>query len=486
MKLKLNCTRTLNTPAAPAPHLPQERDPAIVQADTARSLPAEGGAASGRSRGSGARAATAVEGYVPRAINSQRSRRERRVRWSDELEEEEEEAATTGGSSSPASAQQQQQQPEPEQQAAPPASPLEGRPIAPAATSSAATSGSSSAPAVHPAAHPAAATPAGASGAAPVLVFDVEDPAGPLEAGATGLATQMGRLRVADAAALTPDAAAIAAATAFAAQLPSRQQPAPRSPSPTTARSPSSTLAARAERSPPTSSIQIRGRGGSGSSGMVRSGSSEMHASPSPLVLPPEWREVPQFYAHSPMGSSNSLAGSLASPGGSSGNLSALAAVGSPPPRTTRPAVSSPPGLPRGPSGPSSQRGAAAANGGTRLGASPAAPAAPTAGLGSAAAAPAEPAQWQQQGEQQQQPASAGSDSQPAAAAAAAEEPLLTKRQAAQLRSAFPPLSGVLPPELQAVLGSDSESEAAESDWTRSDDEEQLVIPSRCGLIDLT
>jgi hypothetical protein len=60
--------------------------------------------------------------------------------------------------------------------------------------------------------------------------------------------------------------------------------------------------------------------------------------------------------------------------------------------------------------------------------------------------------------------------------AASAEQPILTKRQAEQLQCAFPPLAAVLPPELQAVLASDSEteSETADSeDWMRSDEEEE-------------
>jgi hypothetical protein len=60
-------------------------------------------------------------------------------------------------------------------------------------------------------------------------------------------------------------------------------------------------------------------------------------------------------------------------------------------------------------------------------------------------------------------------------AAPADQQPGLTKRQAEQLQLAFPPLSAVLPPELQAALASDTESEAAESeDWMQSDEDDDL------------
>ena len=392
----------------------QERDLSIVEAETTRNLPTEGQApAAAAAARRSAKAAVAVEGYVPRAINSQR---QRRVRWSDELEESSE-------GPSPERRSPERQATITEQPAAEPASEV-----------------AAGAAAAAPAAPAKQQGPAGASGS--VLVFEVEDPKGPLEAG--GLSARMGRLRVADTSEL-PSSAATSAAGSSATEVRSNT----RSPSPggSSHSSPSPT------RSPVSSSIDIQRR---------------------EFVVPPEWRDAPQFYAHSPVGSSSSLAGSLSSPYGSNNNLAAIAGVSSPP---KRPQVSSPPGLPRPPN-----RGTSA--GTSRLGAAqPLQQAASSSSsqTGGQGQPTTEAGQQQQVQPQPQQPQPQPQPQQQQAA----EVPALTRRQAEQLQRAFPGLSATLPAELQAMLASDSEADSGAeeeeggSDWMNSDDEQG----ARCVLL---
>lgn len=402
----------------------KERDPSIVAADTARSLPP----ASVRSL----MAATAVEGYVPRAMSSHMQQAkhglrqpQRRVRWSDEVDAEE-----------PGDEERQRDQPQqaPEQQAAElrqqaaellpqQASPSQqpqqtsagGEPQQASAGQVLSVSGQADAingRAALADMPPAAGSPAAAS-AGSVFVFDVEEPTGPLETSKVGLAAQFGRLRVADPADLPGTIAPSSSASAGTRAQPSRSACVPSS---------------------RTGDIENQGR-------------DRGVGSPSTWTVPPEWRAAPQFYAHSPVGSSSSLAGSVSSPAGSSNSLALAAAAGSPPAvskmrqAAARPSPG-PPGLPRSPQSISVVASNSTSNG---LATQPCNQA--PAGLPEGDAPEEE--------EQQQQP-------------------MLTKRQAEQLQLAFPPLSAALPPELQAALASDSEteSEVDSENWMRSDDEE--------------
>ena len=401
----------------------QERDLSIVEEETTRNLPTEGQApAAADAARRSAKAAVAVEGYVPRAINSQR---QRRVRWSDELEESSEGPSPERRS--------------PERHAATTEQPAAEQPAGqPQQSAREMAAGAAAATPVAPAQQQG---PAGASGS--VLVFEVEDPKGPLEAG--GLSAQMGRLRVADTSEL-PGSAAGSAAGSSAAEVRSST----RSPSP----GGSSHSSPSPSRSPVSSSIDI-----------------QRHE----FVVPPEWRDAPQFYAHSPVGSSSSLAGSLSSPYGSNNNLAAIAGVSSPP---KRPQVSSPPGLPRPPS-----RGTSTGTA-SRLGAAQplqqAASSSSSSQTGGQGQPTTEAGQQQQVQPQPQQPQPQPQPQQQQAA----EVPALTRRQAEQLQRAFPGLSATLPPELQAMLASDSEAESGAeeeegSDWMNSDDEQG----ARCVLL---
>jgi hypothetical protein len=429
---------------------PQERDASMVAADTARSLSTAGAAASGSSGGrsrsrSNSQAASAVEGYVPRAANPQQhgasssgqeqqqaQQQHRRVRFSDESEQ--------GPAEWQQQQQLQQQQPQQHGTAASLASPAASSSIG---TATAGVLSSAAPPRSHSSRSPSAAPAAPAAaphngGAAPVaapagsvLVFELEDPKGPLDAGKNGLTAQLGRLRVADSMDLPTAAAAVAA----------------------TAASTSRTAAITAASNTPSSSTPMQGI-------PIKGRPTVAIGVGGGAVATRELREVPQFYAHSPVGSSSNLSGSLAaaasSPPRAGGGRGAPARL-----------VQSPPGLPRGPSSSASP-----------------------SGISSQAAAPAAEHRAAQQQQQQQPPAAeeARPDSssvlepppqqqqqQDEAAPADQQQPGLTKRQAEQLQVAFPPLFAVLPPELQAALASDTESEAAESeDWMESDEDDDL------------
>lgn len=394
----------------------QERDPSVVAAETAQRLPPDSPATSARGKGP---AATAVEGYVPRSVHSRQKasgrQRQRRVRWSDEVEDND-------GAEQPAAEAQLQRRQDPEQPAKQ-LSPAEaaGQEAAAAAALEGAAAGTAAPPAGPAPAQQGGAeqqvSGSGAPASTPVLVFEVEEPSSTLEAGKAGLEAQFGRLRVADAASL-PAAAAAAGASATTT---------------------GSQANGSASSSGASSSIDIHRPGSSASGGGC--------------AVPPEWREAPQFYAHSPVGSSNSLA-SWASPGANGNTLAAAAS--SPPAKasgSTCRLSTPPPGLPRPPSVSSSRQ--------QRLRQQ-------QQSAGSQEAGPA--AQDQEQHAQQAQQV------------ARADQPVLTKRQAEQLQRAFPPLAAALPPELQAVLASDSEtdSEAADSeDWMRSDDDEDAELGAR-------
>lgn len=391
----------------------KERDPSVVAAETAQRLPPDSPATSARGKGP---AATAVEGYVPRSVHSRQKasgrQRQRRVRWSDEVEDND-------GAEQPAAEAQLQRRQDPEQPAKQ-LSPAEaaGQEAAAAAALEGAAAGTAAPPAGPAPAQQGGAeqqvSGSGAPASTPVLVFEVEEPSSTLEAGKAGLEAQFGRLRVADAASL-PAAAAAAGASATTT---------------------GSQANGSASSSGASSSIDIHRPGSSASGGGC--------------AVPPEWREAPQFYAHSPVGSSNSLA-SWASPGANGNTLAAAAS--SPPAKasgSTCRLSTPPPGLPRPPSVSSSRQ--------QRLRQQ-------QQSAGSQEAGPA--AQDQEQHAQQAQQV------------ARADQPVLTKRQAEQLQRAFPPLAAALPPELQAVLASDSEtdSEAADSeDWMRSDDDEDAEL----------
>ncbi|KAL4423828.1 hypothetical protein ABPG75_001129 [Micractinium tetrahymenae] len=399
----------------------KERDPSMVAAATARSLPADARPASARGKGP---SATAVEGYVPRSIHSRQKapgrERQRRVRWRDEVEDGED--AATEDLQRPAAAALQQEEPEQQGEQQQPLPEAQEPEPAAARDADADADASHSAPA-HPLPTAGQQDAAASSTLAstPVLFFEVEEPSSTLEAGQAGLESQFGRLRVADAASLPIPTAA----TTTAAAVGSRAN-------------------GSAASSSPSSSIDIQRPGTSGGGGG--------------WSVPPEWREAPQFYAHSPVGSSSSLA-SWASPGGGANTLAAAAS--SPPPKGSsngaRPSPA-PPGLPRPPSVSSGRQQQLRRQQQQQAASLEVQP----------AAQDREEQQQQQQQEQAQQ--------------AAPEQPFLTKRQAEQLQRAFPPLSAALPPELQAVLASDSEteSEAADSeDWMRSDDEDaELGISS--------
>ncbi|EFN52325.1 hypothetical protein CHLNCDRAFT_139124 [Chlorella variabilis] len=414
----------------------KEREPSIVAAETARGLQP--------GRGGSSKAAAAVEGYVPRAGSTPRQR-QRRVRFTDDTEASEAAAkgerkenakeggrqtAAAGGAGSPANAT-----------AADSASANGGSGSGSNAGCSdadsasqppAAAAGGASSSAAGSAALPASggSSPGPQTQASPgsVLVFEVEQNAkSTLGQGSKGLAAQFGRLYVAD-----------------AAQLPAAV--APPQPQPRAA-------AAAAGPSPPrplpnhntsSTSIDIQQRGLGNSSGGASA------------AVPREWREVPQFYAHSPVGSSSSLAGSFASPGSSSGNLAAMAAASPPQAHMPRRRLSSPPpGLPRAPS--------------SRLSSQPAQ---------QQQQPPSTPDRDQPRGREASLDGSsslqAGQAPEQEQAAPTAQQAGLTKRQAEQLQHAFPQLSAALPPELQAALASDSEtdSEAADSEgWMESEEE---------------
>ncbi|PSC70503.1 hypothetical protein C2E20_5962 [Micractinium conductrix] len=447
----------------------KERDASMVAAETARGLTAEGASGS-----RGGKAAAAVEGYVPRAAAAQqkeaaRQQRQRRVRWSDDVEEAEEQRAQERRDEQQqpelqAQAQPPPQQPEPQAQAQPPQQqrqqqqqPARAQQVAaapppapqtqpqqqehplgqPQPVQQAQAAGGRPAPSPSPlevAAESAAVLPPGSSS---IIVFDVEEPRSPLDATQAGLEARFGRLRVMDSLELA-GAAATAAAAVRAAGAPAASPAAPAAALVRTA----AAAVSPARPAASSSGIDIQRQG----PGAGRAGT---------WALPPEWREAPQFYAHSPVGTSSNLAGSLTSPGGSNSNLSALAAAACSPPRSRGPARigPGPPGLPRPPAS-----GAMA----TQRSLSPAAAERPASGAGRGSAASA--------GSMQQLPNGQ------APAKQAHEPPALTRRQAEQLQRAFPPLSAVLPPELQAALASDSEteSEAAESeDWMCSDDDEE-------------
>lgn len=378
----------------------------MVAAETARSMPPDGRPAAARGQ---AASATAVEGYVPRAAHSRQKaagrQGQRRVRWSDEVEDEEAGAAEAEPLASDAQQQCQLEAQHPAGELQPGKEQGQGAAAAPPLQA---------APA-HDVDTPQVASGGGAPASNPVLVFEVEEPASTLEVGQAGLEAQFGRLRVAEATSL-PAAAAAAVASAAASTA---------------------------------SSLANGAAGGSSSSSSIDIQRSSAGGSGNGWSVPPEWREAPQFYAHSPVGSSSSLA-SWASPGGSSGSNALAAAASSPPSKgggsAPRPPAA-PPGLPRPPSISSSRQQQL-----RQL---------QSVGQEARPAAHEQRLQEQQERQQEQQ--------------AGLEQPFLTKRQAEQLQRAFPSLAGTLPPELQAVLESDSEtgSEAADSeDWMRSDDEE--------------
>lgn len=198
--------------------------------------------------------------------------------------------------------------------------------------------------------------------------------------------------------------------------------------------------------------------GPSPAQGSARAASNSIAIQQKNAVVPREWLEVPQFYAHSPVGSNSSLAGSFASPLGSAGNLAVLAS--SPPPARggaiAATPVSPPTGLPRPPP---SGAGSWAAH--TRQGQQ-------------AASRNDADASKQQQPQQDQNGQAPGTG-----------QPLLTRHQAQQLQRAFPPLAASLPPELEAMLAaSDSEAPSGgeeSEDWTASDDEADALGSGRCG-----
>jgi hypothetical protein len=370
---------------------PQERQPELRAAETASGL---------APRSSGC-AAAAVEGYVPRSSRRQQQR-QRRVRFTDELPDEAAEA-------SEAAAEAQEAAAEPVMEGAAEPESAAGDHIPAAGGQSqgpqmAGVVGGTAAP-LSQAQSAGGATQRAVGGSQPssVLVFEMQHGV----SAADGLATQLGRLYVADSS--TQDAAAAA-------------------PSP--------------------------------AQGSARAASSSIAIQPIPsTAVHREWLEVPQFYAHSPVGSSSSLAGSFASPAGSVGNLAALAS--SPQPARLLGAiaaapVSPPPGLPRPPS---SRAGSQADQ--ERQGQW-------------APARQNDAASEQPQAQQDEEGRAPGTG-----------QPLLTRHQAQQLQRAFPPLVASLPPELEAMLASsDSEaaSEGSESDnWTASDDEADALGSERCG-----
>lgn len=374
------------------------------------------------SRGPSTKAATAVEGYVPRASTSRRQRQQRRVRFTDDASEVSAAGKAPGGSGGN----------------------ILGSHVDSAATLSVEDRAAPSSVEAREVVLPASS----------VLVFEVEQPtSAPSKGAAEGLSAQFGCLRVADAA-QQPAAAAV---------------PAVSSPNPATIPTPPVPASSDAR----SGGVDIKHRSHGSSSG--NSGAA---------ALPREWREVPQFYAHSPVGSSSSLAGSLVSPAGSSSNLAAIA-VSSPPAQAFLPRQrysSPPPGLPR----------------------------APTSQLASPQQAPVQqqqrPPQQQesQQQPQQQQPMNGecttvfasstssgahGAQARQGQALPAVGQLGLTKQQAGQLQRAFPALSAVLPPELQAALASDSESASEGGDsegWMESDEDEEAAGGGRCACVSPT
>jgi hypothetical protein len=190
----------------------KERDPSLVAADTARSLPHDVAAAAPHRRHSSRAGPRAVEGYVPRAGKSQykqlqaqqgqqvgqgeEQEQRRRVRFSDE----------GGGSLEMPSAAELAAAASAQAQAKEVAGEAAAQEVNGSIGSSASSDGKT--PAGGPPASAGAAAglaPAASGGvAAPLLVFDIEDPQGPLEAAdgeageAGGLAAHFGRLRVAE------------------------------------------------------------------------------------------------------------------------------------------------------------------------------------------------------------------------------------------------------------------------------------------------